>query len=121
MKELQLLGVAVGLAMDGFAVAVAAGAKLQSVTPRHTFRLAFHFGLFQFMMPVIGWLAGEKMSVYIAGHDHLVVFGLLSFVGVKMLWEARHSPSARPGSDPTRGLTLLGLSLATSLTPWPWV
>ena len=62
MHWLELLSIAVGLAMDAFAVAVAAGVRLESVTPRRAFRLAFHFGLFQFMMPVIGWLAGMRLS-----------------------------------------------------------
>ena len=67
MNWLELLGIAVGLAMDAFAVAAAVGVRLESVTPRHAFRLAFHFGLFQFMMPVIGWLAGTRLSGAIGG------------------------------------------------------
>ena len=48
--------------MDAFAVSIAAGLTVASVTYRHTFRLAFHFGLFQFMMPVFGWLAGRRLA-----------------------------------------------------------
>ena len=58
LNWLALLGISIGLAMDAFAVSVAAGLSLRSVTPRHVFRLAFHFGLFQFLMPVAGWCAG---------------------------------------------------------------
>ena len=57
----SLVGIAIGLAMDAFAVSLAAGLTLGKVTPRHTFRLAFHFGLFQFLMPVLGWIAGRNL------------------------------------------------------------
>ena len=97
-----LLGIAVGLAMDAFAVSVAAGLAVDAVTPRHVFRLGFHFGLFQFMMPIIGWLAGEQLAAYFGDYDHWVAFALLAYVGGKMLWEARGEKKAekRPRSHP---------------------
>ncbi len=112
---LSLLGLSLGLATDALAVSVAVGLALESVTPRHVFRLGFHFGLFQFIMPVVGWLAGRQLAGYIGGFDHWVAFLLLAGVGGKMLWEARHENPAGSGRDPTRGLTLVALSLATSL------
>ena len=115
MNWFEVLGISIGLAMDAFAVAVAAGISLGEVTRRHTFRLAFHFGLFQFMMPLLGWLAGTRMSGCVAGYDRLAAFVLLSLVGVKMLWDARRDDSDRRSNDPTRGLMLLTLSLATSV------
>ena len=115
MNWLNLLGISVGLAMDALAVSIVAGMTLASVTPRHTFRLAFHFGLFQFMMPVIGWLAGREMAGSIAAYDHWLAFGLLSFVGGKMLFDAYGEPEIDAKSDPTRGLMLVTLSVATSI------
>jgi len=115
MSWITLLGIAVGLAMDAFAVATAAGLTLGAVTPRHVFRLAFHFGLFQFMMPVIGWAAGTTFSGIIGDYDHWAAFGLLAFVGGKMLWEAFTDHEAEARSDPTRGLMLVTLSVATSI------
>jgi manganese efflux pump family protein len=112
---LSLLGISLGLAMDAFAVSIAAGLKLARVTPRHTFRVAFHFGLFQFMMPVIGWSVGLQLSQYIDKYDHWVALGLLAFVGCKMLWEAGARSESNSSADPTRGLMLLTLSLATSI------
>jgi putative Mn2+ efflux pump MntP len=112
---LGILGIAVGLALDAFAVSVVVGLTLATVTPRHVFRLAFHFGLFQFLMPIIGWLAGEGLAAQIGGFDHWVAFALLGGVGVKMLWEARGQKDFDPTRDPTRGLSLVTLSVATSL------
>jgi putative Mn2+ efflux pump MntP len=112
---LNLLGIALGLAMDAFAVSIAAGLTLGSVTPRQTFRLAFHFGLFQAMMPVLGWLAGREVDRYIAAYDHWVAFGLLWLVGGKMLLDARTNRTRGNQSDPTRGLMLVTLSVATSI------
>lgn len=115
LNWLSLLGIAVGLAMDAFAVSIAVGLTLESVTPRHVFRLAFHFGLFQFLMPIVGWLAGEQVAAYIGEYDHWAAFALLGYVGGKMLWEAGHEKRARPNRDPTRGTTLILLSVATSI------
>ncbi len=111
-----LLGIAVGLAMDAFAVAVATGILLGKVSGRQTFRLSFHFGLFQFLMPVIGWLAGLSLERYLGGYDHWLAFGLLGLIGGKMIHEAlREDGSTRTASDPTRGASLVILSVATSV------
>jgi len=111
----NLLGISVGLAMDAFAVSIVAGLAVAPVTPRQTFRLAFHFGLFQFMMPILGWLAGREVVAYVSAYDHWVAFGLLALVGGKMLLEARHEKQPDRGVDPTRGLMLVTLSVATSI------
>ena len=110
-----MLGIAVGLAMDAFAVSVAAGLTVRPITPRHVFRLAFHFGLFQALMPILGWAAGKELASAISAYDHWAAFGLLAFVGGKMLWEARREGAVQAQSDPTRGLTLVALSVATSI------
>jgi len=111
----SLVGIAIGLAMDAFAVSVAAGLTLGKVTHRHTFRLAFHFGLFQFLMPVLGWLAGREVAGPIRDYDHWLAFALLGYVGGKMLYDGWRGDCSESGSDPTRGLMLVTLSLATSI------
>jgi putative Mn2+ efflux pump MntP len=111
----SILGIAVGLSMDAFAVAIAAAVTLPRVTPRHVFRLAFHFGLFQCLMPILGWLAGRQVAPWIETFDHWLAFGLLTFVGGKMLWEAWSSEPEETRVDPTRGWMLVTLSVATSL------
>ena len=100
--------------MDAFAVAVATSVTLGRVTGRQVFRFSFHFGLFQAMMPLAGWFAGRSVQQYIAGWDHWVAFGLLVFVGGRAIYGA-FKPADAPRPDPTRGLTLLMLSVATSI------
>lgn len=101
--------------MDALAVAIAAGLVIPRLTYRHIFRLSFHFGLFQFLMPVTGWLAGRTIEGYIRPYDHWLVFGILAAVGLKMLWESRIHRDSENRDDPTRGWLLVGLSIATSL------
>jgi putative Mn2+ efflux pump MntP len=116
MAPLTLLGIAVGLAMDAFAVALGVGLTLATVTRRQAFRLAWHFGLFQFLMPVLGWLAGRTVERQIAAVDHWIAFALLAGIGGKMLYESgRDGAEARAAGDPTRGWSLLVLSVATSV------
>jgi putative Mn2+ efflux pump MntP len=102
--------------MDALAVAIATGIVLGKVSGRQTFRLSWHFGLFQFLMPVIGWLAGLSVERYISGYDHWLAFALLGFIGGKMIYEAvRGGGAERTVSDPTRGMSLVVLSVATSM------
>jgi len=102
--------------MDALAVAIATGIVLGKVSRRQTFRLSWHFGLFQFLMPVIGWLAGLSVERYISGYDHWLAFALLGFIGGKMIYEAvRGGGADRAVSDPTRGMSLVALSVATSM------
>ena len=115
MNSLNWLAIALGLAMDAFAVSITVGLAVAPVTPRHVFRLAFHFGLFQFLMPILGWLAGTQLATYVEAYDHWVAFGLLGFVGAKMLWESQNHHEGAERSDPTRGIMLVTLSVATSI------
>ncbi len=116
MDFLTLFGIALALAMDAFAVALSAGLMLPKLTGRHLFRFGFHFGLFQALMPVIGWLAGISVRDQIESFDHWLAFGLLSLVGGKMLWEAWQGDEDTPrAGDPTRGMSLVLLSIATSI------
>jgi manganese efflux pump family protein len=110
-----LFGIALALAMDALAVALAAGLALPVLTGRHLFRLGFHFGLFQALMPILGWLAGMTVQQWISAYTHWVAFGLLTFIGVKMIREACAAHDEAPRLDPTRGLTLVMLSIATSI------
>jgi putative Mn2+ efflux pump MntP len=115
MEPVTLVFIALALAMDAFAVALAAGVALYPVSKRQLFRLSFHFGLFQGLMPIIGWLAGLSVQRLISAYDHWLAFGLLSFVGGKMIFEAFHDNEEKQKTDPTRGATMVMLSIATSI------
>jgi manganese efflux pump family protein len=115
MDWMTILGIAVALAMDAFAVALATGAVLNPMTGRHLFRLGFHFGLFQALMPIAGWLVGMTVQKWISAYGHWIAFLLLAFVGGRMIWEAFEDHEEKAVSDPTRGLTMVVLSVATSI------
>lgn len=113
-----LITIAVALAMDAFAVAISTGIALQTVSARQTFRLSFHFGLFQALMPILGWFAGQSFADWMAPVDHWVAFTLLSVIGGKMIWDAfvPHSDiEDTKARDPTLGASLVILSVATSV------
>ena len=116
MTLINIMAIAAALAMDAFAVSIATGIKLGVVSTRQTFRLAWHFGLFQAVMPIIGWVTGLTIREQIARFDHWVAFGLLIFVAQGMFREAFKSPN-KPSfaKDPTKGSTMVMLSVATSL------
>ena len=115
MDWLTIFGVALALAMDAFAVALAAGAVLNPLTGRHLFRLGFHFGLFQALMPIAGWLVGMTVQKWISAYGHWIAFVLLTVVGGRMVLEAFDEKEDKAVSDPTRGLTMVMLSVATSI------
>jgi len=116
MAFLEILFIAIGLAMDAFAVSLAAAASGLAKGRRAAFRLSFHFGLFQFMMPVIGWYLGSRIARHVSAYDHWVAFGLLACVGVRMIRTGlKEEESQDYRTDPSRGMTLVTLSVATSI------
>jgi putative Mn2+ efflux pump MntP len=115
MDLITIVFIALGLAMDAFAVSIASGVTLKKVRLRYAFRVAFFFGGFQALMPLLGWLAGSSFSSYIAAFDHWVAFGLLTFIGGKMIYESTVLKEAEKKTDP-RNLTILFiLAIATSI------
>lgn len=111
----SVLLIGVGLAADCFAVALSSGISQRILSPLQVVRASFSFGLFQTLMPVLGWLAGRTMVSVIESYDHWVVFILLAFVGGRMTWESFHSRASQSiDRDMTKGILLLTLSVATS-------
>jgi len=115
MSWIVLVGVAVGLAMDAFAASIAVAVSLRTLTRRQIFRLAWHFGLFQALMPVVGWMAGSVVTDRLAAWDHWIAFALLALVGLRAIFSRGDSAANGDGFDPTRGVSLVVLSIATSL------
>ncbi len=115
MDFLTLLFIAFALAIDAFAVSLSTGAYLVKADGRQTFRMAFHFGLFQFLMPIIGWAAGTSFAMLIETADHWIAFGLLAVIGGRMIWNAFRSEGESIRNDVTKGWSLISLSVATSI------
>src|SRR5512135_2206035 len=117
MSLVMVLGLAIALAMDCFAVSMGLACGSKGLTGRQAARMAIFFGAFQFGMPVLGWFAGETVVRLMKGVDHWIAFGLLVAIGGKMLYEAFHlseeEKACRP--DQTRGARLLLLSVASSI------
>lgn len=115
MALVEVLLIALALSLDALAVSVAAACGGRTASPRAGFRLAFHFGLFQALMPVLGWLAGWRLAVAIQAFDHWVAAALLAIVAVRMLRAGLGHEAAALPADPSRGLALVALSTAVSL------
>lgn len=118
MTFATLLAIAVALAMDAFAVSLATGICLRQASASQLLRMAVAFGFFQALMPVAGWLLGLSVRSHIEAYHPWVAFGLLSLVGGKMVYEGIKGED--PGEnckpkDPTKGLQLIVLSVATSI------
>lgn len=104
---------ALALAADAFGVGASIG--LTHCRPRQVFRLSWHFGLFQALMPVLGALAGLWLREFVAATAPIVAGILLAIIGIKMLIDSIRTEKTPDDCDPTRGWTLIGLSIAVSI------
>ena len=110
--ELTLLALALGT--DAFSVALGVGTA--GITARRMFRLSWHFGLFQFLMPILGWLLGRQLAELVGSVGHVLVGVFLAYVGGRMIVESvRSTTDDRLSRDRTRGWALVLFSVATSL------
>ncbi|MBI5209734.1 MAG: manganese efflux pump [Elusimicrobia bacterium] len=115
MSLLTVISIALGLSMDALAVSITSGIAIRDLRPGHALKIALFFGGFQAVMPVLGWLAGLSMRGFISGVDHWVAFGLLLFVGGKMIRESFSMREGAPKDDPLDDTVLLMLAVATSI------
>lgn len=117
MNFFLVIPVALALAMDAFAVSVGLSVLPEGLKRNQRMRLAGFFGFFQFLMPLVGWLAGQGFLDYIRNVDHWVAFGLLFLIGGKMMTESFRGQgrTKKITGDPTKGFTLILLSVATSI------
>ena len=115
MNVLHYALLAASLAADAFAVAISMGLSAQKASFRDAVRVGLFFGGFQALMPLLGYLAGSTVSAVIARYDHWIAFGLLAFIGGRMLWESARG--TEEGGQPSLGALrkLLVLSIATSI------
>ncbi len=115
MELLTIIIIAVGLSMDALAVSISSGLVIPDVNASHGIKIGLFFGLFQAVMPILGWLAGTTVRQYIVPVDHWIAFILLGAVGAKMIHEAVADHKNEKPLDPSQNKVLLLLSVATSI------
>jgi manganese efflux pump family protein len=113
----SILIIALGLSADCFAVSLASSFSIGARLKQFALRISLSFGLFQAGMTVVGWLAGNTVNDYISAFDHWLAFGLLGFIGGKMIWDSFHHEDGneKMTADITKWTVLLTLSVATSI------
>ncbi len=115
MAIIPIVFIALGLAMDAFAASITTGLALKEAKVNDALRMAVSFGLFQTIMPALGWWIGTGLRDFISGIDHWIAFGLLLLVGCKMIYEAI---TVKPHKREINSLNfsfILVLSIATSI------
>lgn len=115
MDILTVILIAIGLSMDAFAVSVCKGLGMKSFDGRLAARLGLYFGGFQALMPLLGWALCTGFSEYITAFDHWIAFGLLLFIGGKMIWESFRGDDGQSASAQVTIRELLLLAVATSI------
>lgn len=113
---IEILLIAVSLALDAFAVSVSSGISVPGFGRRQAVRMGAYFGLFQFAMPLAGWVLGSSVSSCIEAVDHWIAFGLLAFIGGRMVWGARGKEGeGTRGPEELSCRRLVVLAVATSI------
>jgi len=115
MSVIEIISLGFALSLDCFAVSLALSAAGHIYDVRSGFRIAFHFGLFQALMAMTGWVVRAQIEPYIAAFDHWIAFGLLMSVAIRMVLASRRGIETESTEDPTRGWMLVTLSTATSI------
>lgn len=114
MDPLTTILIAVGLAMDAFAVSIARGIVTKRQRQRSAVILASSFGGFQMLMPAVGWLVGLSFEAIIMGFDHWVAFGLLTFIGLRMIYDSTRKEKEQDAEN-LKLHSVLALAVATSI------
>lgn len=115
ISTFDLLLLSVALAMDCFTVSLMSGVMLRRALTAAILRMALLFGVFQAAMPLAGWLGTAHFSQYLEAVDHWIAFGLLAFIGGKMIWESLADDDSEPSFNPLHLRTQLLLAVATSI------
>lgn len=114
MDIFSIILIAIGLSMDSFAVAISNGLTIKNLNKEKALLIAISLAVFQALMPLIGWFAGMSIEKYIEAFDHWIAFGLLLFIGGKMIFEAFINKEESIGKE-LKVITLIGQSIATSI------
>ena len=114
MNQLDIWFLALALAMDCFAVSIASGIIVKKHIGKMMIRMAFLFGLFQAAMPLIGWFGVSTFTSYLENVDHWIAFGLLTFLGGRMIRESFLLEEEKK-IKPRKLKTQIVLAIATSI------
>ena len=112
MGLIEIILTAIGLSMDAFAVSICKGLSTKDVKPRHSLVTGLYFGLFQALMPMLGYFLGVNFQDAISSIDHWIAFILLSLIGISMIKESRDDDE---GDDSYDFKTMILLAIATSI------
>ena len=115
MHIITIILIALGLAMDAFAVSISSGITIEHQRFKNALRIAIFFGGFQAIMPILGWFAAYNFSDLISDFDHWLAFGLLSIIGIKMIYESVKRVTDDKEVKQMNIYVLLTLSVATSI------
>ena len=115
MSVFEIILISMGLAMDAFGVSIGKGLSMPVGENGRKVTLVFLFGLFQFLMPVIGWLIGRQFIDVISEWDHWIIFGLLGYLGVAMIREGLSDDDEDDDKQFLGAWEMIMLSVATSL------
>ncbi len=116
MSLIELILIAIGLSMDAFAVAVCSGLSMEKAGLKKAVIVGLYFGVFQALMPLIGYALGYRFTYLIESFDHWIAFALLTLIGAKMIRESLSGQDCeKPAEASLRPSKMLPLALATSI------
>ena len=115
MSVVDIIFMAIALAMDCFAVSITCGIIEKRIVLKRVLVTAFMFGLFQAVMPLLGWLGINSFSASFQAYDHWIAFGLLGILGIKMIADGFKPDEEDKNIDPSKPITILTMSIATSI------
>ena len=115
MTGLEIWLLAIGLAMDCLAVSIASGIILKRIQWRPMLVMAFFFGLFQAIMPLLGWLGASTFSHLIESVDHWIAFAILAFLGGRMIKESLKEEDCCQRFNPASLKVVITMAIATSI------
>lgn len=115
MEINTLIIMALGLAADAFAVSLSSGLLIKNLKVNKALKIALFFGVFQYLMPLIGWVGGLFFRDFLINIDHWIAFILLTLIGGKMIYESLSEEDEEEKFNPTDTYTLFGLAIATSI------
>ena len=114
LEFITIFLIAIGLCFDSFAVSVSSGLMMKHINFFEAMKIAFSFAFFQGLMPLLGWMAGKRISDYLSNYDHWIAFILLLIIGLRMIWESR-KPDENKTFNPMNLWFIIYMSIATSI------